>query len=278
MPESYDVQAEGQIPVRKFIVPTGFKEDVWVAAAQAMPGDRAVVHHICVFIIDPSVGKVASNDRERMRREMPELVCYAPGDMPSVFPPGVAKRIPAGASLEIQVHYQPVGVPRFDRSAVGLRLARGTVERLAQTVGVSNREFVLAPGTANIEIRARYTLTEDGELLSLTPHMHYRGRDFRYELVRPDGRREVLLSVPCYDFNWQNVYRLAEPIPFERGTRIECVAHFDNSRGNPVNPDWRQEVRWGEQSTDEMMIGYFDYCTPLLPSRMAGAPRGASSR
>ena len=277
MPEQFDVPAEGILEIQKFRVPTNFSEDVWVQAAQALPGDRAVVHHICVFVIDPTHKLPPGADRELQRDMMPELVCYAPGDMPALFPPGVAKKIPAGAMLEIQVHYTPIGVPRFDRSSVGLVLAREPVRRLALTRGVSNRDFVLPPGAPNVEVRASYTMPRPGYLLSLTPHMHYRGMDFLYTAVYPDGRRETLLSVPFYDFNWQNVYRLAEPEFLPRGTRIECVAHFDNSDKNPVNPDPSQTVRWGEQSSDEMMIGYFDYCVDLpAPVQMAGgraAPR-----
>lgn len=269
MPAPFDVPATGQLPIQKFIVPTGLTQDIWVDAAQAMPGDRAVVHHICVFIIDPEIENSRTLSLEQRRSERPELVCYAPGDMPSLFPPGVAKRIPAGASLEIQVHYQPIGVPRFDRSAVGIRLARGPIQRLAVTRGIANRGLVLPPYTPNIEVKAAYTIQAPGHLLSLTPHMHYRGRDMRYEAIFPDGRRETLLSVPCYDFNWQNVYRLESPLFLPAGTRLEVTAHFDNSSANPFNPDPSKEVRWGEQSTDEMMIGYFDYCVDLPEPRMA---------
>ena len=271
MPEPFDVPTTGPVPIQKFLVPTNLSEDVWVQAAQAMPGDRAVVHHICVFIIDPATAGGSAKDRETRRRERPELVCYAPGDMTCVYPDGIAKKLPAGSILEIQVHYQPVGVPRFDRSCVGIRLASQPVRQMAVTRSASNRDFVLAAGAADVEVRAAYTLLEDGQLLSLTPHMHYRGRDFRFDAVFPDGRREILLFVPHYDFNWQDVYRLAAPLALPRGTRIECLAHFDNSAGNPVNPDPSREVRWGEQSTDEMMIGYFDYCLDLDSSSPTSA-------
>jgi hypothetical protein len=275
MPEAFDVPATGQVPIQKFRVATGFAEDVWVQAAQALPGDRAVVHHICVFVVDPEHQEDRGGEDWESRAEArPELVCYAPGDMPCVYGPGIAKRIPAGSELEIQVHYQPIGVPRFDRSSVGLILARGPVSRMAVTRGAANRDFVLPPRTGPIAVRSSYTMRDDAYLLSLTPHMHYRGRDFRYEAVFPDGRREILLSVPYYDFNWQNVYRLAEPLFVPRGTRIECLAHFDNTASNPVNPDPNQTVRWGEQSTDEMMIGYFDFCVDLDRPVVAGVPSG----
>ncbi len=276
MSEPFDVPAEGVLDIQRFRVPTGFTEDVWVQAAQAMPGDRAVVHHICTFIIDPEHPLDRSASLDAQRDAMPELVCYAPGDMPEVFPPGVAKKIPAGAVLEIQVHYTPIGIPRFDRSSIGLKLADGPVHSLALTRGASNRDFVLPAGEPDIEVKASYTLKQDGRLLSLTPHMHYRGKNFRYDAVFPDGKRQTLLYVPSYDFNWQNVYRLAEPLPMPKGTRIDCVAHFDNSTNNPLNPDPTRDVRWGEQSYDEMMIGYLDFCVDLPEPRMAD--KGISSR
>lgn len=279
MAEPFDVPTSGQVAIQKYLVPTHLNEDVWVQAAQAMPGDRAVVHHICVFINDPATPELkGKKDWEAKRRERPELVCYAPGDMPCVYPAGVAKKLPAGSVLEIQVHYQPVGVPRFDRSSVGIRLAREPVQKIALTRSASYRDLLLAPGVSNVELKASYTLLEAGQLLSLTPHMHYRGKDFQFEAVFPNGHREILLRVPHYDFDWQDVYRLAEPRFLPQGTRIECVAHFDNSAANPVNPNPSQTVRWGEQSSDEMMIGYFDYCVDLEPpslpgSRVAGEPR-----
>jgi peroxiredoxin len=274
MPEEFDVPREGVLDIQKFRVATGLKEDVWVQAAQALPGDKAVVHHICVFVIDPRAKVPRGADREQRRDMMPELVCYAPGDMPAVYPEGVAKRLPAGSILEIQVHYTPIGTPRFDRSAVGVKLAEGPIRKLAVTRGVSNRTFVLPPGAPDVVVRGDYTIREDAQLLSLTPHMHYRGRTFEYVAAYPDGRRETLLRVPFYDFNWQSVYRLAEPKSLPAGTRIECEAHFDNSTGNPANPDPKATVRWGEQSSDEMMIGYLDYCIDLPRPQMAEGRAG----
>jgi peroxiredoxin len=270
MPEPFDVPAEGIVDIQKFHIPTNLSEDVWVQSAQVLPGDRAVVHHICIFVIDPSQKAPKGASRELRRDMMPELVCYAPGDMPALYPPGVAKKIPAGAVLEMQVHYTPIGTPRFDRSSVGLRLARGPIRRMAVTRGVSNRDFVLPPGAPDVEVLGEYTIRQDAHLLSLTPHMHYRGKSFKYTATYPDGRREVLLNVLFYDFNWQTAYRLAEPKFLPAGTRIDCVAHFDNSSDNSANPDPTRAVRWGEQSFDEMMIGYLDYCVDLPAPQMAG--------
>src|SRR5947209_3410771 len=160
---------------------------------------------------------------------MAELVCYAPGDMPSVFPTGCAKRLPAGATLVFQVHYTPIGIVRADRCSVGLIFARSPVSRMAITTGVSQKALAIPPGAREYPVRSSFTFPSEAHLLSLTPHMHLRGQDFRYSAIYPDGTAEILLSVPAYDFGWQSVYRLVEPKRMPKGTRIECLAHFDNS-------------------------------------------------
>ena len=264
MPEAFTVPADGVISYQKFRVPTDFREDVWVRALEARPGDRRVVHHVCVFLD-------VKAPNEEGRYERPELVCYAPGDMPSVFPPGTAKKVPAGSTLVIEVHYTPSGVARPDRSSVGLIFARDAITRRAVTKGIAGKTLVIPPGAKNHEITSSFTFPFDARLLSLSPHMHYRGKDFRYTATYPDGRSEVLLNVPAYDFAWQGVYRLVEPKPMPRGTRIDCLAHFDNSAENPANPDPSATVTWGEQTWDEMMIGYIDYDV-IDPGKLAGRP------
>ncbi|AGA25695.1 c-type cytochrome [Singulisphaera acidiphila] len=253
MAEPYEVVAEGVLSYQRFRVATGFTEDHWIQAAEARPGNRAVVHHICVFLADDRPKE------HRLRDEVRELVCYAPGDLPSIFPPGTAKHLPAGAELDIEIHYTPIGTVQNDQSSVGLVFAQGPIRRRALTKGISQKEFLLPPGAANHPVHSSYRFAKDARLLSLMPHMHLRGKDFRYTATYPDGRMEVLLSVPAYDFGWQSVYRLAEPKPMPAGTRIDCLAHFDNSEENPANPDPSVAVRWGEQTFDEMMIGFIDF-------------------
>jgi hypothetical protein len=270
MLEPYTVPADGVLAYQRFRVPTNFDHDVWVQALEARPGDRRVVHHLCVFLDD----KVPN---EEGRVERPELVCYAPGDMPSVFPPGVAKKIPAGSTLVIEVHYTPIGVARRDQSSVGLIFARGPIHHQAVTKGISSKDLTIPPGAKGYEARSSFAFPFDARLLSLSPHMHLRGQDFRYTAVYPDGRREILLSVPAYDSAWQSVYRLVEPKRMPRGTRIECLAHFDNSADNPNNPDPAATVRWGDQTWDEMMIGYIDYDVAMEPQQVAGRPAAVAS-
>ncbi len=252
MDEPFTVPAEGVLSYQKFRVKTHFPRDVWVQALEARPGDRKVVHHVCVFLEDKVV-------KEDGRLERPELVCYAPGDRPSVFPKGTAKKIPAGATLVFELHYTPIGTPRADRSSVGLIFARDPVSRRAISKGIAAKTLRIPPGARNHEVRSSFTFPFEARLLSLSPHMHLRGRDFVYRATFPDGHSEVLLSIPAYDFAWQSVYRLAEPRTLPAGTRIDCLAHFDNSADNPNNPDPKAEVVWGDQTWDEMMIGYIDY-------------------
>jgi hypothetical protein len=182
--------------------------------------------------------------------------------MPSVYPPGTAKKVPAGADLVFQVHYTPIGRVRTDRSRVGFVFAKEPVTREAFTLGVAEAGFLIPPGKDDVPVGSSLTLDKEVRLLSFMPHMHLRGKDFKYTVTRPGKAPEVLLSVPAYDFGWQSYYTLAEPITLPKGTRIDCLAHFDNSEKNPYNPDPSKTVRWGDQTFDEMMIGYIDIDLP----------------
>lgn len=266
MTQPYTVVAEGVLNYQRFRVETGFAEDRWIQAAEVRPGNRAVVHHICVFLADDRPKE------DRMSDERRELVCYAPGDLPSVFPEGTAKQIPARGTLVIEVHYTPIGTVQTDQSSVGLIFARGPVARRAFTKGISQKNFAIPPGATDYPVRSSFTFPNDARLLSLMPHMHLRGKDFEYTATYPDGRTETLLRVPAYDFGWQSVYRLVEPRPMPRGSRIDCLAHFDNSAANPANPDPSITVRWGEQTFDEMMIGFIDFDEDATTSLAPIAP------
>jgi len=248
--ETYKVKAEGTLPLEHFRVKTHFQQDMWVQAAEARPGDRAVVHHIAVYVDDHARGPGGSALPKRF------LTAYAPGDMPAIFPPGVARKIPAGADLAFELHYTPIGQERYDRSAVGLIFSHEAPKHEAIMKTISQRNLRIPPGAKNHPERASWTLPFDAHLFSLAPHMHFRGADFTYTATYPDGRSEVLLFVPRYDFNWQCAYRPIEPKPMPKGTRIDCLAHFDNSAENHANPDPSVYVTWGENTIDEMMIGY----------------------
>ncbi len=255
IPETYYVPAQGVVAYVHFLIPTNFKEDMWIQAAEAVPGDPSVVHHIVIFLMDRSGG---------VRRGPGEHFCgYAPGDLPTVLPEGTAKRIPAGSNLLFQVHYTPNGRVRTDRSRVGMIFSKTKPTRQSYTIGIANPDLMLPPERDNVAVSSAALLTSDARLVSFMPHMHLRGKDFKYTITRPGESPQVVLSVPTYDFGWQTFYVLDQPMNLPKGTRIDCEAHFDNSSNNPYNPDPTKLVRWGEQTFEEMMIGYVDVDVPV---------------
>ena len=249
----YRVPATGVIPYKHFVVDPGFKEDKWISAAECRIGNRAVVHHIIVAI----------HKEERLAAhgqiESEWITATAPGAQPLVLPEGYAKLIPAGAKLVFQMHYTPNGTAQSDLSSVGFKFVDPkTVKKSVGTREITNHDFRIPPGAENHKVTASRRFREDSLLLTLFPHMHLRGKSFRYTANYPDGTSEVLLDIPQFDFNWQNGYMFPEPKLIPKGTRIECVAHYDNSEKNFANPDPTKTIRWGDQTWDEMMIGYYD--------------------
>ena len=194
------------------------------------------------------------------------LAAYVPGHRAPIYPDGSAKLIPAGSKLIFQMHYTPIGTPQKDLSRLGLVFADPNSIRkvvTTQQARVSRRGLVIPPHADNHRVEAQSsTAPTTVEVLSFMPHMHLRGKSFSYEARYPDGRRETLLDVPQYDFNWQTAYQLTEPLALPKGAYLQCVAHFDNSKNNLSNPDPTRTVPWGDQSWDEMMIGYFDVAVP----------------
>ncbi len=255
------IKAEGVEAYRHYIVDPGFTEDKWVTWAECMPGNRQVVHHIIVFIRPPGL-KGRSEDPDI--RGFGFLAGFAPGTRPVEFPAGMAKKIPAGSKLVFQMHYTPCGSPQEDLSSIGLIFADPEeVTHQVATTATSNHAFAIPPGAFNHKVEATHKFSRDTTLLSMFPHMHVRGKAFRYEATYPDGSHEVLLDVPRYDFNWQNSFILAEPKSIPEGTEIHCTAWYDNSTDNPNNPDPTEEVRWGPQTWHEMMIGWYDIAFPV---------------
>jgi peroxiredoxin len=248
----YDVPAEGEVRYQYFLVDPGFTEDRYLLAVQVRPGNPAVVHHALVLIQPPG------DDGPLHLNSLGALIDYAPGMAPPVLPEGMAIRVPAGSKFLFQMHYTPNGSPQQDCTRLGIVFADpGTVTRCVEGGAVVNQALAIPAGAADYRLTAETTIPRDALLLSLSPHMHLRGKSFRFEAAYPDGTREVLLDVPRYDFNWQLRYELAQPKRLPRGTRLICTAHYDNSADNPANPDPSREVGWGEQTSDEMLIGFF---------------------
>jgi len=187
------------------------------------------------------------------------LLGWAPGMSPLILKPGQAKLIKKGSVLIFQMHYTTNGQASTDRTSIGLYFAKGPIEKRVITTGAAARNLVIPAGEPSYESKASFTFKEDAHIVSFMPHMHVRGKDFEYTLTYPDGTSKVLLKVPRYDFNWQLNYFLKEPVAAPKGSRVDCVAHHDNSERNKFNPDPSKEVRWGPQTWEEMMIGWFDY-------------------
>ncbi|HEX2777570.1 MAG TPA: hypothetical protein VHN10_13095, partial [Candidatus Acidoferrales bacterium] len=185
------------------------------------------------------------------------LLVYAPGSSPDQWPAGMAKFVPAGSDLVFQMHYTTHGRAASDQTSIGIVFAKQRPAQRVLTLQLTNDHFVIPPGADDYRVEARGTLPNDATLLSFFPHMHLRGKQFDYNIVGADGSIETLLRVN-YDFYWQLSYRLAEPRFLKAGTMLQAVALYDNSRGNSHNPDPDASVRWGDQTYDEMMVGFFD--------------------
>jgi len=256
LPTEFAVPAETPkrgIPYKYYVVPTNFDEDKWVQRAEARADATEVVHHILVFVIPP--GKVFVPGSP----DSPVLVGMAPGEQAMMLPDGMAKFVPKGAKLIFQMHYTPNGRAQKDKSYIGLTFAKKPPEKKVVTLPVLNPFFRIPPGAKNHEVNASYLFREDAYIIGFMPHMHLRGKDFTYHAVYPDMKEETLLSVPRFNFYWQGLYRPAEILRMPKGTRLRCVAHFDNSNDNANNPDPTATVTWGDQTWQEMMIGWVDF-------------------
>ncbi|MFY9554883.1 MAG: thiol-disulfide isomerase [Blastocatellia bacterium] len=316
MAEEHTVQPSDPDQYINFFIPTNFKEDMWVQAAEIHPGNRRVVHHVIAFIQTPQamakrnedakargekVGKRSAGgsglfyldgNLRRVRMDAPVmdnacdqkvgagpggrqpggggegenegmlLAGFAPGTGNTAYPPGTAKRVPAGATLMFQMHYSAfrgsLKESVTDRTSIGLIFAKQAPEKMVITSAAANVMFKIPAGDDNHEVLACQTVPRDIQVINYMPHMHLRGKDMKYEVVYPDGRRETLLWVPKFSFNWQSVYWLKQPVNIPKGTKLIVTAHFDNSTKNKYNPDPKKDVRWGDPTYDEMMIGWMD--------------------
>jgi len=258
MPTEFTVPAEGSVPYQYFSVPTNFKEDRYIQALEARAGNLSVVHHIVMYVRDPREAR-QRGQAQKFNIGDGILGALSPGQTPFVAKPGEAKLIKAGSQLIFQMHYTPNGKEAKDRSMVGLIFARAPVNKIVTTKAAFDIKFRIPPGVPNYEVKSVYEFEQDSHIISFMPHMHLRGKDITYRAIYPDGRSEILLSVPRYNFNWQVYYYPVTPLAAPKGTRIEAVAHYDNSAKNPRNPDPTKEVRFGEQTWDEMMNAFFDF-------------------
>ncbi|HUQ91713.1 MAG TPA: cytochrome c [Bryobacteraceae bacterium] len=264
IPESFEVPAEGVLDYQYFTVATNFTEDKWVEMAEVRPSARAVVHHAIVSVRAP-------NEYGWYGGQF--LAGYAPGAAPQIWMPGVARLVPAGSSLLFQMHYTSNGKPASDRTQIGLKFAKQPPRERAVAMRAVNSWFVIPPHAGNHVVEASMAVPEPMKLAAIRPHMHLRGKSFEVTAVFPGGNSQVVLRVPHYDFHWQPYYYLETPILLPAGSRLDCVAEFDNSRNNARNPNPAEAVRWGEQSWEEMMIGWFDVLVPAPGRTVSSATR-----
>jgi hypothetical protein len=302
VPKPFHVPASGTIPYQYIRIPTGFTEDKWVTAVEVQPGNRRVVHHMNAATITPAsalartmpVGEYVPLDNEAGNRalilagkEPPMFAGGTEGELLEVFVPGTvakplrsgqARLIKAGSDIMLQMHFTPDGMPEQDRSRIGFVFAKQPpLERIRGTL-VYNVHFNIPAGAGNHPVQARAMLQENVKLVSLLPHMHLRGKDFMFRAVYPSGESEVLLNVPHYDFRWQINYYLKTPKLLPKGTLLECIGHFDNSRNNPSNPDPKVDVRYGEQTWEEMLNGFMEVAIdPGVPTPEIFGPAPATS-
>jgi len=273
LPHAFSVPASGMVEYQYVILPTGFTEDKWVQAAEARPTDRSVVHHIIAYIREPGSNYFKGqkpgvffeapppkqddkNDTSALASDF--LVGYAPGQNAEILQPGQAKLIKAGSDIVLEVHYTPNGKATTDQARLGIVFSKEPPKDRVLTLSAVNGTFKIPPGDPNYRVDATFDVPREVKLVALHPHMHTRGKDFEYRLVFPTGETQTLLKVPAYNWHWQLWYNLAEPITLPKGTKIECTAHFDNSADNPENPDPTKTVIWGQQNSDEMMVGFFN--------------------
>lgn len=252
MPRPFAVPAKGAVAYQRFVIHTGFRSDRWIQAAELRPSARSVVHHAVVYVREQGENWIQGPTTADI------LAVYTPGATPDIWPEGMAKFLPAGADLVLELHYMPNGTVVSDQTRLSLSFAKSAPRKSVITLQLNNTGLVIPPGDANYHITTWGTLPNDALLLGFLPHMHLRGKAFEYDRTAPGGRPEPLLRVNHYDFHTQLSYRLATPLPLKKGTRLSATAWYDNSANNPNNPDPSKEVRWGEQSWEEMMVGFFD--------------------
>jgi hypothetical protein len=274
LPQGFDVQAKGEIEYQYIVIPTGFTEDKWVEAVEIRPTYRSVVHHAVVFMRDPNskwlrdapvgvpyVPKVA-DARARMVNtgggDSEILSVYVPGMVPDVWKPGQAKLVKAGTDFVLQMHYTANGKPGKDRTRVGLIFAKNPPTQRVLSLGPSLNRLNIPAGEPNHKAEVTTAPLNAVTVLSLFPHLHLRGKSFQYEVLYPDGRIDTLLKLKSWDLNWQLSYKLAEPLTLPAGSRIRATGWWDNSANNPANPDPKVNVAWGEQSWEEMLVGFVD--------------------
>lgn len=254
IPQPIKIPESGVMDYQYVLVKNPFPHDVWIEATEIRPSAPSVVHHVLVMAHTPG-------DPARDGGLDGFFAAMVPGNAHAIYPKGVGRLFPKGKDFLFQLHYTPNGMATEDQTKLGIRFAKETPKHDLQSAGAWDVKFVIPAGHPNYEVKAEYEFRTKGRIFSFMPHAHLRGKAFRFEAIYPDGRSETLLHVPKYNFNWQLLYELRDPLEVPAGTKLKVTAWYDNSENNPANPDPTVDVKYGEQTTDEMMIGYFNWHT-----------------
>jgi hypothetical protein len=254
MPQPFRIPARATIPYQSFVLPAAFAADTWASAIEIRPSDRAVVHHAVLYVREPGQKWL-----EKIPPTADILAIYTPGAPVMNCPEGMAKKIPAGSDLVLQMHYTSKSTDTKDQTEIAMITSPARPTYRLLTLQMANYDLDIPPGDRQYRAVVSGTLPRDALLVSMFPHMHLRGSGFEYQILAGRGGRvENLLKVNDYNFYWQLSYRLKTPKLLPAGTRLLFAGYFDNSVNNPRNPDPTAEVTWGEQSWEEMMVGFFD--------------------
>ena len=267
------IPASGTFEYTFLVTPVDLPADTWIGAAEWRVDQRAVVHHMNAFLRPPGSSFVADvepgklyvptreqraarheGERDVDRREL--LIGYEPGYKPAPWGEGRAKLMRKGGAVVFEIHYNPNGKAMEDHSELGIYFAKQAPRERVLTITPADAGLTIPAGDANYASHVTAKMTHDVKLISLQPHMHLRGKAFEIIAAYPDGKRDTLLRVPRYDFNWQTTYFLVKPMLLPKGTVLEYTAVFDNSSNNRHNPDPSKPVYWGDQSWEEMNIGF----------------------
>ncbi|HIG30707.1 MAG TPA: redoxin domain-containing protein [Verrucomicrobiales bacterium] len=260
IPEPIEIPAEGVMPYQYQQTDSTLKEDTWIQAIQIKPTARESLHHVLVFVRNPKHGRKRNRNSDPLNDSF--FGVYVPGNEYVIYPNDMGRFIPAGSQISFQLHYTPSGTQTIDQTQVGLVFCKDKPKHRVRVEAIANSKFKIPPFAENYQANAHIDMPAGVSILGFFPHMHLRGKAFRYDLISRDENRKsvtTLLDIPQYDFNWQLFYRYATPLRLSESKKLEVIGWWDNSENNPANPDPSKTVRWGDQTFEEMMIGYVEY-------------------
>jgi hypothetical protein len=280
MAEEFTIPSSGPDIYRCFVIPTNLPRDMYIEAVEFLPGNHQVVHHIVTYFetngearkldaAEPGPGYISFSGAGV--EISGDIGGWTPGNQPTRLPEGIARPLPKGADIILQVHYHPIGKTQHDRSRIGLHFAKMPVKQSLHWANATCENIQIPAGNPSYEVKATWYVPVDVEALGVTPHMHMLGHDFRMNVTLPGGRVRDLIHIADWDPDWQDTYYFTEPISLPRGSMVNVIARYDNT-DHPRNPNRPpKRVTWGRQTTDEMLVGYVGVVKKGQDLTVAGA-------